>query len=173
MIRRPPRSTLFPYTTLFRSDAIVVTGHLGGSLAGRHLTFQPRVREALVLHERYALHAMIDLSDGLATDLGHLLEESGCGAVLDPESIPLSAAAVEASRDGRTALEHALCDGEDFELCIALPEADARRVLAEQPLGEVPVSLIGKIVAEPGLWWEEKDGTRRPVDVKGYEHPFE
>lgn len=154
-------------------DAIVVTGHLGGSLAGRHLTFQPRVREALVLHERYALHAMIDLSDGLATDLGHLLEESGCGAVLDPESIPISTAAIAASRDGRTALEHALCDGEDFELCIALPEADARRVLDEQPLGEVPVSLLGKIVAEPGLWWEEKNGTRRPVDVKGYEHPID
>ena len=155
-------------------DAILVSGRLGGSLAGRHLTFEPRVREALQLHARYALHAMIDLSDGLATDLRHILEESGCGAVLDPNRIPISDAAKEAAaQGGPSALARALGDGEDFELCFTLSEADARRLLAEQPLGEVRLSQVGRIVAGAGLWWEDEDGGRKPIDVAGYEHAID
>ena len=59
-------------------DAILVTGPLGGSLfAGRHLRPEPRIAEALALHEAAPIHAMIDISDGLSSDLGHILDESG------------------------------------------------------------------------------------------------
>ena len=60
-------------------DRIVVTGAFGGSILGRHLDFEPRVDEALLLAERYQLHAGIDVSDGVSVDLGHLVEESRCG----------------------------------------------------------------------------------------------
>src|SRR5262249_31388106 len=59
-------------------DWLLVTGPLGGSLRGKHLNFTPRVREALQLHSLVELHAMIDISDGLAADVGHICEESGC-----------------------------------------------------------------------------------------------
>src|SRR6516164_5064801 len=58
-------------------DWLFVTGPLGGSILGKHLDFTPRVREALALHAAVELHAMIDVSDGLAADLGHLCQESG------------------------------------------------------------------------------------------------
>ena len=71
----------------------MVTGPLGGSILGNHLDFTPRVREALALHDAADLHAMIDLSDGLAADLHHVCEESRCGAVLFADAIPITAAA--------------------------------------------------------------------------------
>src|SRR4051812_43908251 len=85
-------------------DAVLVTGPLGGSLLGRHLRPEPRVREALAIHEAADLHALIDLSDGLASDLGHVLDESGgLGATLEAGAIPIHPDAVEASRgDGRS-----------------------------------------------------------------------
>src|SRR5581483_5687654 len=63
-------------------DWLLVTGPLGGSILGKHLDFTPRVREAMQLHALADLHAMIDISDGLAADVGHLCTESRCGAVL-------------------------------------------------------------------------------------------
>src|SRR5258708_23829415 len=74
-------------------DWLLVTGALGGSILGKHLTFTPRVREALELHALADLHAMIDISDGLAADIYHLCTESRCGAVLRAEAIPVSDAA--------------------------------------------------------------------------------
>src|SRR5262249_22444807 len=96
-------------------DWLLVTGPLGGSIQGKHLDFTPRVREALALAGCAKLRAMIDISDGLAADVAKLCTESGCGAVLRAEAIPVSEAARQMS-DGRTPLEHALGDGEDFEL---------------------------------------------------------
>ncbi len=155
-------------------DRILVTGSLGGSILGHHLEFQPRVEEALHLAERYELHAGIDISDGLSRDLAHIVEESGCGAVLDPACIPISTAAVELSRqlaDGRTPLDHALSDGEDFELILAVGPEDARRMLAEQPL-DVPLTDIGRFINGPGLWQEDSQGNRVPLPVRGFEHRF-
>ena len=99
-------------------DAVLVTGQFGGSLLGRHFDFPPRIREALLLRERYDLHAGIDVSDGLSLDISRLAAASGCGAALDLAAIPVAPAAEDLARrepGGLTALEHALGDGEDFE----------------------------------------------------------
>ena len=74
-------------------DWLMATGAFGGSILGKHLDFSPRVREALALHQAADLHAMIDVSDGLAADVGKLCAESRCGAVLRAESIPIDPAA--------------------------------------------------------------------------------
>src|SRR5438093_503561 len=92
-------------------DWLVVTGPLGGSILGKHLDFTPRVREAVALHALADLHAMIDISDGLAADVRHLCDESRCGAVLWAERIPISDDA-RRMNDARSPLEHALGDGE-------------------------------------------------------------
>jgi thiamine-monophosphate kinase len=151
-------------------DWLLVTGPLGGSIFGKHLDFTPRVREALELHARADLHAMIDVSDGLAADVNHLCEESGCGAVLRAESIPITPAA-RIMTDGRSPLEHALGDGEDFELVFAVADDDARKLLAEQPVAGIHLSHIGECVAD-GLWLEE-GGSRRPLEPSGYVHPLD
>jgi thiamine-monophosphate kinase len=152
-------------------DWVFVTGPLGGSILGHHLDFTPRVREALKLHETADLRAMIDISDGLAADLNHILEESKCGAVLVAEAIPASPAAVELSRgSGKTALQHALGDGEDFELVFTVSPADGERLLRDQPVPGVTLAKIGGCV-ESGLWLDE-GGTRRPLEPTGWVHPI-
>jgi thiamine-monophosphate kinase len=150
-------------------DWLLVTGSLGGSLAGKHLDFTPRVREALELQKHCTPRAMIDLSDGLAGDVGHLCDESHCGAILAADAIPIDAA-VQADR--QTPLEHALRDGEDFELAIAVAPEDGNRLMREQPLPGVRLTRVGDFRAELGLWLDE-GGKRRRLEPRGYEHPFE
>ena len=158
-------------------DRIVVTGAFGGSILGKHLDFEPRVNEALLLAERYRLHAGIDASDGLSIDLAHLADESGCGAVIEMQSMPVADDAQRLSdqrADGISPLEHALGDGEDFELILAVPPEEAERMVAEQPLGpDVPLSAIGQFIAEPGLWQLDADGRRAPLEPRGYRHEFD
>lgn len=152
-------------------DRIVVTGSFGGSLLGRHLDVQPRVAQALQLHQHYLLHAGIDVSDGLAKDLGRLAEASGCGAEVQLTAVPVSPDAhrlAESAADGTTPLEHALHDGEDFELVLAVPEEEARRMLAEQPL-DVPLTDIGRFVPD-GLWQIDDTGRRTALEPRGWEH---
>jgi thiamine-monophosphate kinase len=151
------------------NDWVFVTGPLGGSILGHHLDFTPRVREALALHAAVELHAMCDISDGLSADLNHILEESRCGAVLVSESIPVSPAAVELSRtSGQTPLQHALGDGEDFELVFTVAPADGERLVREQPVSGIALTKIGEC-AESGLWIEE-GGQRRPLTPTGWVH---
>ncbi|HVC97102.1 MAG TPA: thiamine-phosphate kinase [Pirellulales bacterium] len=153
-------------------DAMVVTGSFGGSILGRHFDFTPRVREALILHQRYELHAAIDVSDGLSLDLARLVNSSGCGARINTSDVPIAdAARALAQSDGgtRDALGHALGDGEDFELLLAVPPDIARRMLAEQPL-DVPLTLIGEFVTEPGLWQIDAGGDVRPLVPQGWIH---
>jgi thiamine-monophosphate kinase len=151
-------------------DWLMVTGAFGGSILGRHLDFTPRVREALALHQAAELHAMIDVSDGLAADVWHICEESGCGAALRAEAIPLTEAAHRID-DGRSPLEHGLGDGEDFELAFAVAPADGRRLLATQPAPGVSLAHIGEFV-DRGLWIEE-GGRRQALAPKGYVHRLE
>lgn len=148
-------------------DWLLVTGPLGGSILGKHLTFTPRVGEALALHGRAPLHALIDVSDGLSADVWHICEESRCGAVLFADAIPITP---EAARlhDGRSPLEHALTDGEDFELVVAVAPEDGQRLLETQPVEGITLVHVGECVAD-GYWLEER-GVRRPLEPRGYVH---
>ncbi len=153
-------------------DHILVTGRLGGSLGGRHLSFKPRVKEAQVLRDRYAISAMIDLSDGLASDLRHLLTESRCqSAVLRRDDVPIHADATAAGTNDKSPLERALTDGEDFELCFTAPEGEAARLVRDQPFGDaVPLTAIGKVESGNGkdvdLKWQGGDA----IAWRGYTH---
>lgn len=143
-------------------DALYVTGPLGGSIAGRHLDFTPRVEEALALHERHDLHAMIDLTDGLALDLQRLATASGVGAVVDAASVPITEAAADAAQSsGRLALDHALTDGEDFELLIAMPPAE--NAIAG-------LIRVGEVTAEPEVRIRYGEGMVKTLEPEGYEH---
>jgi thiamine-monophosphate kinase len=148
-------------------DWLLATGSFGGSVLGKHLDFTPRVREALQLHGLVDLHAMIDVSDGLAADVHHLCEESRCGAVLYADMIPLAPDASKQA-DGRSPLEHALSDGEDFELVFAVSPDDAYQILRDQPVAGITLAQIGECV-DHGLWLE-KGGRRESLAPRGYVH---
>lgn len=158
-------------------DAIVVTGRLGGSRLGHQFDFTPRVREALWLAEHARLHAGIDLSDGLSLDLWRLCQASGVGAIVDTSQVPVSDAAEAWAAqlgDGSTALEHALADGEDFELLLAISRESAEQLVKEQPLG-CGLSMIGEFVSGAGtgsgdLWQRDAAGRQSPLVPRGYEH---
>src|SRR5262245_47655256 len=150
-------------------DLLLVTGPLGGSIKGKHLDFTPRVREALDLAGAVPIRAMIDLSDGLAADVAKLCAESRCGAVLWAESIPVTAEAGQMG-DGKSALAHALGDGEDFELVFAVRPEEGRELLHSQPVPGVTLAAIGGCV-ESGLWLEES-GVRRALEAAGWVHPL-
>ncbi len=150
-------------------DVILVTGRLGGSLLGRHLRFLPRVEEALALRKAVRLHSMIDLSDGLSADLGHICEESGVGAILYESEVPVAPAAKKAARkSGKTPLEHALSDGEDYELLFTVSARGAKRLLEEPPF-ETILTAIGQVI-ESGLYLQHRDGRRTRLKPGGYEH---
>jgi thiamine-monophosphate kinase len=149
-------------------DWLFVTGELGGSLLGRHLTFTPRVREASVLHQTVDLHAMIDVSDGLVADLYHILEESNAGAILDAPAIPVSESARQAG-DGRSPLEHALGDGEDFELLFAVSPNDGAKLVSDKSIG-VRLSHIGEITAEQSCLLKTEAGSLKPLKRLGWSH---
>jgi thiamine-monophosphate kinase len=153
-------------------DWLFVTGPLGGSIRGKHLTFTPRIHEAERLHQLVTLKAMIDISDGLAADLHHICQESRCGAVLRADAIPIAEAARQMA-DGKTPLEHALGDGEDFELLFAVAADDGQRLLRDQPLAAAGCTVfhIGECVSE-GVWLELADGARQPLPPLGYVHEF-
>jgi thiamine-monophosphate kinase len=152
-------------------DGIFVTGPLGGSILGRHLHPKPRIAESLQLRACMNLHSMIDLSDGLASDLRHILAASGnLGAILFDDAIPIHDDAwILASRDGRSALEHALCDGEDFELCFTAPRKEIENLVLPDSSNWHPV-LVGEIQAEPGLRSKQANGQIEPLTLQGFDH---
>lgn len=147
-------------------DWVLVTGTLGGSLGSqRHLTFTPRVKEAAFLNSHYELTSMIDLSDGLATDAGHVARESRVAIRLDPARIPVSPDTQNGSAEQR--LTHAMTDGEDFELMFTAAPEIAREILGKQPLAGVRISHIGECAAgTPQVMW--RDGT--VIKAGGFEH---
>jgi thiamine-monophosphate kinase len=155
-------------------DALFVTGQLGGSLAGRHLDFEPRLAEARWLVDHFAIHAMIDLSDGLAGDLRHILQASQVGAELLTPAIPISRAArlrARAESARKPPLLAALTDGEDFELLFSVASAQAVPLLDawKKQFPDLRLSCIGKITATPGLALRDKNGVR-PLTEHGYAH---
>jgi len=158
-------------------DLLVVSGACGGSLLGRHLAVAPRCREALAIAEHFAVHAAIDVSDGLTLDLARMMEASGTAAVVDLARVPIHADARRMAAepgDGLSPLDHALGDGEDFELLLAMPAAEAHRLVAEGvALTGTPFTLIGEVVAGRGLSGRTADGTTTTLVPRGYEHAFD
>jgi thiamine-monophosphate kinase len=147
-------------------DRIFITGPCGGSILGRHLNPRPRLREAVELARRFRLHSMIDISDGLSADLGHILEESGVGAVLNAEAIPIQPDAVRLSeRTGLPSLEHALGDGEDFELIFTVRCEEAKTVAQSGLAIE-----IGEVIASG--YFLTHNGRRELLVPKGWSHPL-
>lgn len=143
-------------------DVLFVTGRLGGSYrSGRHARFIPRLAEAHKLLKRVRVHAMMDLSDGLASDLWRMSEASRVTLRVEAEAIPIS-------KDART-LQQALMDGEDFELLFAVDPRKAR--LVPQRLGACPVTRIGGAVARGiGVELEHPTGRITPLVPTGFKH---
>ena len=149
---------------------VFVTGTLGGSRLRKHWAFTPRVREGRVIARTLRASAMIDVSDGLSTDLAHVADESRVGALLDAHAIPVASAAKRlAKRDGISPLEHALHDGEDFELLFTAPRSRRNQILQGKAL-PTPPALIGRIEAKPGLRIRDHAGVVRKLEPRGYEH---
>lgn len=169
------------------NDAIFVTGSLGGSIAGKHLTFTPRIAEArwlakfsvAAVSDRRTIakqkagghrpplqvHAMIDISDGLARDLGHLCRESGVGARLTATAIPIAPAAAGS-------LPRALGDGEDYELLFTAPSAAAQRLQTawHRKFPRLPLTQIGVVVRGGCVVLADERGQTRRLDEAGYDH---
>ncbi len=173
-------------------DEVWVSGRLGGSAAGlrtflhsipradtlsaalrqRYTQPLPRVREAIFLRSSGYLTSMIDLSDGLAGDLGHLCEESGVGAQIVAEALPLQAGVREvAAALGEDPLELALRGGEDFELCCtALP---GRLTLLRDEFRarfDVDLTRVGSITSEHVLQLVQADGRQGLLSPQAFDH---
>ncbi len=156
-------------------DAICVTGALGGSLrpdgGGRHLTFTPRILLAQALARTVPIHAMMDLSDGLAMDLPRLCARSGVGAAVEARRVPIHPDAQALAAGNRAAaLRHALADGEDYELLLTVAEADVARIIGAEagpggslaPPHAAPVSRIGTITAGRAVVLVDEHNRRAP-----------
>jgi thiamine-monophosphate kinase len=155
-------------------DAIFVTGELGASLAGKHLDFEPRLAEARWLAQHFGLHAMLDISDGLAGDLRHILKASRVGAELLAPAIPISREARRAAKaesGAKPPLLAALTDGEDFELLFTVASREAVPLLDawKKEFPKLALSCIGKITASEGITLRDKEGVR-PLTAHGYAH---
>jgi thiamine-monophosphate kinase len=160
-------------------DRIYVTGELGASAAaiallsrGKKLRrsdffshFYPRPRAAVgrVLRERGLASAMIDISDGFSTDLGHICEESGVGAEVETEAIPVAAVGKPARR---IELDYALHGGEDYELLFTVPS----RKRVPSRIAGVVVRQIGVVTGGRQMFLVDKKGVRRKLRPQGWEH---
>ncbi len=156
-------------------DVLVATGRFGGSILGRHLAVAPRCREAAAIAGAFEVHAAIDISDGLSLDLSRMMEASQTAAVIDLDAVPIHPDAARlAAQDGCPAIDHALGDGEDFELVLAVPPAEAQRLIATMAADPAlaSLSIIGEVIAGAGLQARRERGVAQPLAVQGYEHRF-
>jgi thiamine-monophosphate kinase len=142
-------------------DAVCVTGELGGSLAGHHLTFEPRLAAAKRLAESGAT-SMIDLSDGMGRDLGHICRASGVSAEVWTDALPIRATVTDQPR-----WRHALGDGEDYELCFTMPSDTVPSAVEG-----VPVTQVGRIIprTDAAILIRLPEGSLQRLDSLGWEH---
>ncbi len=158
-------------------DEVWVTGRLGGSIKGRHLGFIPRIEEARFLVGNFPVGAMMDLSDGLGSDLFRMAEASGVGFHIESERIPLSpdarpqGAPWGGGADGASALRAALYDVEDFELLFALhPHGEKDLAGAFSSRFDCGVRRIGTVVEpEHGVTITGPEG-EKPLEEGGFSH---
>jgi thiamine-monophosphate kinase len=146
-------------------DIIGVTGSLGGSGLGRHLRFEPRVAEALEMADLVTIHAMMDISDGLSTDLNRICVQSGVGAVIEAAAVPIS----EDARRRADPLDAALNEGEDFELLFTMAP-QAWETLTRPWRRTVPLTRIGDVTQGPGMQLRTADGRSTELRPGGYDH---
>ena len=155
-------------------DRIYVTGRLGGSILGQHYSFAPRLREGQWLAAHPSCRAMMDLTDGLAKDLQSMLQAEH-SAILELDRIPIADAAHQcAQTSGRSVLEHAFCDGEDYELLFSLDRDENRNSFEAdwaKHFPSIPLSCIGRIQAamENGRLIDAQTNTALPW-MHGFEH---
>lgn len=141
-----------------KGDAIFVTGPLGRSYqTGYHARFMPRIKEARWLVQNCRPNSMIDISDGLSSDLGHILEESKVGADIYEKNIP---------RRNNAMIDEALNDGEDFELLFTVA-ATKESLLRKSPF---KFYKIGEITKQKGLRLIKNNGKKLILTAKGYRH---
>jgi thiamine-monophosphate kinase len=142
-------------------DFLYVTGQLGGSIRGKHLRFEPRLAEALWLANHFAINAMIDLSDGLGSDLPRLAKASSTGFEIDRERLPLSKGC---------SIEQAISDGEDYELLFAVPP-EVVPTLEERWDKKFPTLVLTQIgrLTEPNRQELSASGFDQLTD-SGYDH---
>ena len=167
-------------------DLVLVSGNLGDSALGlemlrngqrdgyavrRHLDPTPRVREGVGLAEANLATSMIDISDGVLADLGHILEQSRAGATICPEKIPRSDFFLVNSPHYMSDPEMlALAGGEDYELLFTARPGDYAKIIGLfQELG-TPVTCIGQIIAEQRLLVKTASGEELAIDRRGYNH---
>ncbi len=181
LVASVPGDTFLTRDAARPGQAVMVTGSLGDSFLGlkwlmgggvdsnpcarRHLYPQPRLREGRRARELGAV-AGIDVSDGLLRDLGHVCEESGAGAEIHLEEVPISAAARETARElGEDAASAALFGGEDYELVII---ADGNEAAAMRD--ELGLTVIGRMTEKKGLAVLDSAGRSVEMHRAGYEH---
>ncbi|MDR1477705.1 MAG: thiamine-phosphate kinase [Planctomycetaceae bacterium] len=156
------------------NDAILVTGELGGSILSHQFIFEPRIFEAIYLNQNHSIHAGIDISDGLAIDLHRVAKESNLGTIIYADAIPISRdASICTKKSGRLPIEHALSDGEDFELILAVPEDEATKLIESQPLLDrfgCRLSKIGKFTTDKNIRIVNKNGTIEKLEPLGFQH---
>jgi thiamine-monophosphate kinase len=138
-------------STARAGDEIWVTGRLGGTQRGKHLDFEPRLREGEWLARHNLARAMMDLSDGLAADLPRMAAASKLGFVIAEKAVPRAPGAT---------LQAALNDGEDYELLFAVAPRDAARLRRLWPF-RTPITCIGKFL---------KGGKPALMKRGGYDH---
>lgn len=143
------------------NDDLFVTGELGGSIGGRHLKFIPRIAEARWLARHFAIHAMIDLSDGLGADLPRMARASKVGFEIDQTALP---------RARGCTVEQAISDGEDYELLFAISPRHRRRLATswKKQFPNLRLTRIGKLIPPSG---PSRTGIfRLPPSFRGYVH---
>ena len=154
-------------------DAAAALRQLGGPMQSMKLRHRlnrptPRVQAGVAL--RGLAHAAIDVSDGLAQDLGHILAASGVGAELDLGRLPVSSSLLDFFPDDDARWRLQLAGGDDYELCFTAPASEAFAIeLAMAQLG-VSASVIGHITAEPGLRCLTPAGDLLALENTGYRH---
>jgi thiamine-monophosphate kinase len=146
-------------------DVICVTGSLGGAGCGKHLEFEPRVKEAIKIAQTAVVNSMIDISDGLSSDLNRICRQSKAGAIINAEQIPISNEAKKAE----SPLSSALNDGEDFELLFTLCKKDSKKLLKQWD-GPTAITPIGTITDTGKMQIKMADGRISDLDAKGYDH---
>jgi len=165
MLSKPGKTKPIRRSGAKAGDIICVTGALGGSEFGKHLFFEPRVKEALKIARLARVNSMIDISDGLSSDLNRICTQSRVGALINEIQIPLSREA----RKKRDPIDSAFNDGEDFELLFTLSERQYRRLIRgwRNPL---PITAIGKITGGRGVKIKRADGRIERLLPGGFDH---